>query len=159
MKKVLYLLGGILLFTSCMEKEIEISKLQERNGITYEVNQTKGFTGKAISKYENGQIKIESYYKNGKIIDTYKEYYKNGQLKIEENHKDVTSKHYYETGKLQSELIYENGILITRSYYDDGQQVKFEIANGLVKEYYYDGKLKMQGIYKNGNITPVEYYK
>ena len=39
-----------------------------RNGIIYLPNETKPFTGNNLCKYENGQIKSERTYKDGKLV-------------------------------------------------------------------------------------------
>ena len=60
MKKLLLLLFLIPLI-SCAEDwtgEKEVTFLQDRNGIRYEVNSDVGFTGKYVEYFENGQKNI-----------------------------------------------------------------------------------------------------
>ena len=59
----------VLLVAGCgSEKAIDFGQLVERDGIYYEVNSEVGFTGRAVTTYENGQKKSESYYKDGKMV-------------------------------------------------------------------------------------------
>lgn len=78
----------IFLFGCGGPKEVDISKKQEKNGIVYVENEKKPFTGKIISKYENGQMKMDSQYKDGKLEGIVREYYKDGQIQNEWNYKD-----------------------------------------------------------------------
>ncbi|MGL4567916.1 MAG: WG repeat-containing protein [Fusobacteriaceae bacterium] len=124
MKKYLCLIALSLVLVSCGKKEIDSSKLQNRNGIFYEVNQQKGFTGKAVSKYSNGQIKEEFSFKNGKPNGIFKVYYENGQLKEEGSYKDSklngSYKKYYENGHIS----YKDGVsfLLDGTLYSDLSQ-------------------------------------
>ncbi|MGL5964001.1 MAG: hypothetical protein ACRCZ9_11555 [Fusobacteriaceae bacterium] len=69
MRKKLYLVLICLSFLACGKKEvIEMTQLQERNGIAYKINEQKVFTGTATSKYQDGQLEFERNYKDGKII-------------------------------------------------------------------------------------------
>ncbi|MGL5099290.1 MAG: hypothetical protein ACRC6B_04520 [Fusobacteriaceae bacterium] len=88
MKKKLYLTFLCLSFLAFSGEVIDKSKLQNRNKINYKVNEQKGFTGTAISKYENEQLKDERNYKDGKENGLFKVYYGNGQLKWELNFKE-----------------------------------------------------------------------
>lgn len=138
MKKSLVLLSLVILLFGCGGmKEVDISKKEEKNGIVYVENQKKPFTGKIISKYENGQIKMESQYKDGKLEGTVKEYYEDGQVHNEWNYKD---------NHLDGEQrkYYENGQLSTEKYYKDNK------VEGIFKEYYEDGKIKSETEYKKG---------
>ena len=84
--KLSFLLLAIFII-SCSEKTIDMEKLQERNGILYEVNTTKPFNGTAIRTYSNGQIKVETKIRNGELIsDTI--WSENGQKSAELNYKD-----------------------------------------------------------------------
>ena len=120
MKKIIWLLGLILLFLSCKEKEIYISKLQEKNGITYKINQTQSFTGKAIAKDENGELKSEENYSNGVLNGPLKRYSENGQLISEEN---------YKNGELELDLNYNKNkiekLRINGNIWIENNEVKY----------------------------------
>jgi len=89
--------------------------------------------------YENGQIKEEGTYENGKPEGLFKRYYQNGQLEVEwfvKNEKtEGLFKVYHENGQLQSEAIYKEGM-----------------PDGPFKEYYSNGQLKDEGVYRNGKL-------
>lgn len=134
MKKLGILLFLSMLFISCKDKEVHSSKLQQRNGLVYEINQKKEFTGTAIttSRYgnttktpykkgkkdglmedywKNGQLKSSTPYKNGKIEGTCLEYFDNGQLVRQKVYKDdVLIDHIsmnFQTGKIEKREIFE----------------------------------------------------
>ena len=85
-----------------------------RNDIIYLPNETKPFTGNNLCKYENGQIKSEGNYKDGKPDGKVIDWYENGQIEAEENYKD---------GKLDGKATYwhENGQIERETTYKDGQ--------------------------------------
>lgn len=102
----------------------------------------KPFMGKAVERYEDGQIKSEATYVNGKRESVRKEYHKNGQIKREEIYKDGKRnggwKRYYENGKLK-----EKGL------YKDGKR------NGVWMLYDENETLKEEGVYKDGKRSGV----
>lgn len=77
---VISLLIAIYFFISYSEKEVDISKKQERDGIVYVVGSYRPLKGKLVDRYANGQIKIEYIYDGGELIAV-KTYFENGQLK------------------------------------------------------------------------------
>lgn len=89
MKKCLFfILLSLSLFSCGKEKEIDYTKLQNRNEVYYEINQEEPFTGIGIKKYENGQLQIIQHFKNGIEDGDFKIYYLNGQLQAEGIFKD-----------------------------------------------------------------------
>ncbi len=67
MKNTILILISLLFLTGCMEEkeEKEVSYLQDRNGVKYEVNTYVGFTGKYVEYDEKGQKKFEEHFKVG----------------------------------------------------------------------------------------------
>jgi len=63
MKNTILILISLLFLTGC---EKEVTSLQDRGGVKYEINSDVGFTGKYVEKYENGQKKVEEHLKLGK---------------------------------------------------------------------------------------------
>lgn len=130
----------ITLFISCTEKTITEDKLQERNGVYYEVNEKNPFSGIAIEKHSDGQIEEEKKYKNGKLVSALG-WDKYGQKEFEGNYRD--GKPYglhtwwYENGQKKSEGNYQNGKL-----------------DGIVIGWYENGKKKREANFKDGeNIS------
>lgn len=88
--------------------------------------------------YQNGKVKNDETFKNGKKVGTYKYYAENGKLLYEENFNDNGLKEgitnaFYENGQLESSYNYRNGEM-----------------HGVFKEFYEDGKLKDEGKYEYG---------
>ena len=110
MNKIIVILTSLLLIVGC---EKEVSSLQERNGVYYEINSEKGFTGNLIKKYPNGQKMSEGHHKDGKREGIYTDWYENGKKMNESNYKDgkleglVTN--WDENGQKESEMIFKNG--------------------------------------------------
>ena len=78
MKKLLTILCLVLL-VSC-SNEVPSHKLVIRQGIHYEINSTKPFTGIAVTYHDNGQVRAREEFKKGKLHGLWEEYYENGQL-------------------------------------------------------------------------------
>jgi len=69
-----------------MEKK-EVTSLQDRDGIKYDVNSEIPYTGKYVSYYENGQKRGEKNYKNGELDGLHTKWYENGKKEFEGNWK------------------------------------------------------------------------
>ena len=82
------------------------------------VEKPNNFSGKWLWWYENGQLKWEDNYKNGKEHGKWLYWYENGQLEWEENWKDGKPHGkclgWFESGQLEYEHNYKNGKKITR---------------------------------------------
>ena len=87
MKNTILILISLLFLTGCMEEK-EVSSLQDRGGIKYEINQEEPFTGKYVKYYDNGQKKVEKHYKDGKLDGLWTHWYENGQKRSVDNYKD-----------------------------------------------------------------------
>ncbi|MBT7575962.1 MAG: hypothetical protein HN642_02415, partial [Methylococcales bacterium] len=79
MKKIILILISLLFLAGCMEKEV--SELQARAGVKYEIKSEIPFTGKLIKRYENGLKKLEEHYDNGKLSGLSTEWYLNKRKK------------------------------------------------------------------------------
>ena len=90
-----------------------------RNGIIYLPNETKPFTGNNLCKYENGQIKSEGNYKDGKPDGKVIDWYENGQIEAEENYKDGKldgkATYWHENGQVEKEATYKDGKCISEN--------------------------------------------
>jgi hypothetical protein len=133
-----------------------------------------GFKKNGIDKiyYDNGNIKRECLYKDGKLNGEFKQYYENEQLQLYcsyiDNKKNGEFKEYYENKKLKLVGMYING-KINGEYkeYHENEQLKCSYTyiddkiNGEYKEYYENKKLKLVGMYINGKINGEykEYYE
>ena len=121
--------------------------------------------------YENGTLKREVPYVQGKRQGIAREYYPTGVLRATFEYKDdvwngIVAK-YYATGKLEHESIYENGrpnskgVRIFR-YYDDGR-TKYEYfydkdEGGYRKEYYPNGQPSLEMTIEGWNAYSCKNY-
>ena len=65
--KVLFMITFVLLFVSCGKpREVNITDAEIREGIAYVKGETKAFTGIIKSYYDNGALKEDTPYKDGK---------------------------------------------------------------------------------------------
>ena len=94
MKKILILVAALLII-SCgnNSKEIDLSLLENKNGVFYEKGAEKPFTGKVTAKYPDGKKMLESSWKNGKQDGKQTQYYEDGKA-------DGTIKVYDSSGKI-----------------------------------------------------------
>ena len=88
MNKLLLVAISLLLSMSAYGEEKVVNYLEERNGLQYEVNQEKPYTGKLIEYWENGQKLIETNFKNGKAEGLITTWYENGQKAFEINYRN-----------------------------------------------------------------------
>jgi len=117
--KVLFVIIFILLFASWGKpREVNITDTEIREGIAYVKGETKAFTGIIKSYYENGALKEDIPYKDGKKKGLFKAYYENGALKSEGNYKDDKKEGLFKA-------YYENGDLIAQYYYKDGKKIYY----------------------------------
>ena len=80
-------------------------------------------SGPVMVYYNNGKVKMERNFKEGKLEGPYKIYYDNGVLKEEGSYKndklDGVLKRYYKSGKLKAEEVYQDNLLLDRKTFDD----------------------------------------
>ena len=132
MKKI-FLTFLIFSVVSCSVSEVPLDSLVERNGITYQVNSDKPYSGKAIEYYANGQAEYIETYKKGKIAQE-EQYYENGQLEWRwsceggiENDMCPYEEYvdYWENGQLASKSTYKNGEVVQEEqYYENGNKIQ-----------------------------------
>ncbi len=159
MKNTILILISLLVFTGVIEGK-EVTYLEYRGGIGYEVNSEVGYTGKYVQWYENGQKKIfEENYVDGELDGLGIWWYANGQKGSEENYKggelDGLHTSWHENGQKKSERNYKGGERdgLQTYWYENGQK-KYE-------KNYKDGELDGLGIwwYENGQKWYEENYK
>lgn len=89
---------------------MKVSGLEERDGLMFEANDGKPFTGKHVNYWDNGdeQKKEEINYKNGVLDGLFTEWYENGQKSLEANFRngllDGVETIWYENGQKKYEL-------------------------------------------------------
>ena len=145
MKKHLTILCLVLL-VSC-SNEVPSYKLVERQGITYQVNSEKPFTGTSVEYYVDTIIKDQfeervlwkrTTYKDGVLDGLYESFHPNGQTGVRENYK-LGSEHGLH------EVFYKNGQSQETGNYIVGKK------DGLWEKYNkYNGDILKTEEYKNG---------
>ncbi len=95
MRKVLFLLIPCFVISGCNsdekpknEERVTVHIEKRADGLAYEQNQKKPFTGVFEGYYRNGYKKAEIHFKNGKQYGTAKMWYENGQQSHEANFYD-----------------------------------------------------------------------
>jgi uncharacterized protein len=135
-RSILLIISIYSLLASCT-KEVDYGSLVERNGIKYEVNSDKGYTGNSVGFHENGQKSIQSSFVDGKLDGGYKEWLDNGQLKVQCSYSDGvlidSLNEYFHSGQLKKQCNYSNGLL-----------------DGHYEEYWGNGTRKISSHYSNG---------
>ena len=89
MKKTLLIILPLLLIVGCSKEPINIEiTLVERDGIYYTRDTNKPYSGLGISLYDDGKKKEEGTYRNGKKDGKWTKWHANGQIKEETTYKD-----------------------------------------------------------------------
>lgn len=129
----------------------------------------KNETAKIKSYFDNSNIARELEYKNGDLVNTYKQYYYSGQLEnkmfFTDDEYDGTDIEYYENGNIKSEKEYQLGYLqgIAKNYYENGKlksviNYQNNTKSGEANYYNEKGQLTKKELYFNGEIYNAETY-
>ncbi len=99
--------------------------VNHKDGIAYEINTGKPFTGKLLKKHKNGLKKVEENYGNGKRHGVKTWWHENGQKRSEINYENG-KRHgvktwWHENGQKRFEINYENEQKIFKINYKDGK--------------------------------------
>lgn len=157
-KLIIALIFNLFVAGYAYAESITTTKIEERNGISYLLNEKEPFTGKNETYYPNGKKKFEENYKDGKV-NGFKWYGDDGKLITESIYKDgekYSSVQYYSNGKKFMETNYkdgkqnglstmwsENGNKVEEINYKDGKQ------HGL-STVWFGNNNKVGFIYENG---------
>ena len=140
---------------------VNLKELDLREGIIYLKGSDTPYAGKVSALYENGQMKAEVNYKDGKREGLTIGWYKNGQKKSEENYKggkpDGLVFGWYENGKKKVEGNFKKGKQsgLHVMWYEN-EQKEFEAnfkdgkCEGLVEEWHENGQKKWEANCKEG---------
>ena len=131
-------------------KEVSIKSLQKRgehgNQLYYLPNQDVPFTGKAVAKWPDGQMKTQISYKDGKRHGLKAHWYESGQKLSEINYK--YGKHH---GPLT--VWYENGQWMRSGNHVDGKMV------GVWTHWYENGQQRDELFYLGGYMGSAMVWK
>tara|TARA_B100000902_G_C27162442_1_gene839447 strand:- start:36 stop:881 length:846 start_codon:yes stop_codon:yes gene_type:complete len=155
MKKLLIFLLLCSLGFSQYNTPINFELLEERDGLYYQYNSPKPFSGKVF----NIQGRSEGSFRNGKKSGKFSFYFDNGQLK---------SQGYYSNNLQQRKwtYYYENGQINGTGSYKDGDgtdliedtEIPTHGRTGQWKYFYENGQLEFKATYKNGLYGPFKLY-
>ncbi len=142
---VLFIATPTLSFDFFGEEEINKSKLQERNGKKYKINQDEPYSGKVVDYYKNGQKKEEMTFKNGIYEGSVIQWYENGQKSVDINFKN---------GKQDGPAIYwhKNGQKATEGYFKGGKR------DGVYVEWHENEKKNLEMSFKDGELESMIFY-
>ncbi len=158
----------IVIFVFCIEYSLasEIvgaDHFLTRNGLIYEVNNEKPFSGKVIKRYKNGQKKKELSYKDGKKEGITTDWYENGQKKAvysyKDGKKDGHASVWYEKGQKKGEAHYKDGKRegLATDWHENGQKkavysYKDGKKDGHTSVWYEKGQKKGEANFKDGKL-------
>lgn len=87
----------LLAVAGCGEpKVVESNQLLDRDGLKYELDSGKPFTGVAMEHWPNGQKKVRVKYREGRLQGKLEGWYQNGQKMIEGEYRDGVTIRYQE---------------------------------------------------------------
>jgi len=92
---------------------VELSKLEERDGIHYLEGEKEPYTGEVVEYYDNGKVEGKMSFLNGVQHGEEVWYYENGQIEIQRTYKNghrhgefIT---YFENGEIEDRIVYIDG--------------------------------------------------
>lgn len=158
----IFFISSVVLAASA--RNVKIEQTEVKNEVLYIAGENEPFTGIVQKFYEDGNLEIESEFKEGILDGVSKSYYKNTKLEMEgsytEGRKNGVFKEYYENGKIKSEINYSYDLKegLAKTYYSNGNveaEGNFENGEeiGTTRVYYENGKLKEEIPYTNGVIN------
>ena len=167
MKKIILFAVALIISCSSPEPIDADSMLYKKDDKSFLIENDELYSGPAFKLHDNGKLRLELNYKDGKVDGSYKSYYENGELKIEsflmDGKKDGIHKTYYENGQLEQESPYKNDKRdgFARAYHENGQpklegSFKNDKLVGITKMYYENGQLKSEAIYKDGKLDGIK---
>ncbi|MBC2853648.1 toxin-antitoxin system YwqK family antitoxin [Cetobacterium sp. 2G large] len=170
-RNLLMILFGFLLVISC-NKTIESSDLvyNQTDGLFYEKDSTKPFTGTLIKRDEKtNKIITEWNYENGKNNGICKNFYEDGTKKFYGEFKNGIPngviKEYNNNGRLHIEENFKNGVLDgeKKEFYENGQlktveNYKDDFLHGKRETYTEDGVLKIIENYYFDELTSSNFF-
>ena len=163
MMKYILFITLVFTFIGCGLKHVETKFPNGKIKEVYTLNKNGEKEGKFQEYYEDGKIKEEAFFKNGKYSGIRTLFFQNGKPEIEENYTDGgllngAYKAYYDNGQVKVEKNYTQNVLTgpVKVYYESGK-IKEEVMmsdnneNGPFTEYYEKGQIHWKGTYLNGD--------
>jgi antitoxin component YwqK of YwqJK toxin-antitoxin module len=161
--------NGLLVTYSYLNKDGSVKEpvngetLIDRNGLLYEVNGQKPYTGDVFELYKDGSRKSTGSLKGGRYNGLNTLWYENGQKKQELTYKngkkDGLDTYWFENGQKQFEGTYKDGKFdgLSTSWYENGKKMSEQTykngkKNGLETVWYENGQKKQELTLKDGEV-------
>ncbi|WP_432205524.1 toxin-antitoxin system YwqK family antitoxin (plasmid) [Cetobacterium somerae] len=145
-KRVLIILTLLLCGFGKSLKEVDVERLQNRQGILYEINSQVGFTGVAVERDHKKRIISKISYTKG-IVD-------NDILEVPGKYVEYNNDLVYYHGEIFT------GKVVERDY-DGNLEFEVDVKNGKFDgpfiKYYKNGQIEGKMNYKKGNIVGENY--
>ena len=112
--RLLTLICLVLLSSCSQQPEVVTGHILVRDGITYHQDTNEPITGIVEEFYENGQLKVRQYYKDGKVDGWWESYHINGQVRgsgsVIEGNQDGVYVWFDSNGVPFMTRLYKNGV-------------------------------------------------
>jgi hypothetical protein len=112
------------------DREVLVSEINTKGGIGYYLDETKPFSGQAVSYNEKGYIVERFTIQDGKLNGLYEAYFWNGKLKIKGNYLNSKThglvQYFSEDGELLSEDCYQNHEQVELDFCKNGGSISAE---------------------------------
>ena len=167
MKNILSVLIVSLLLVGCSENRVLIDDLTNKGTEDSPIMYIKEelFNGIGFDIYSDGQLKLETNFKNGVFDGPHKVWYEDGELQCKGNYKegkkDGLWKEKAENCKIEENYI-DGKLEASRTFYFNGQlRSKANYIDGKVIHYHENGQLSMESNYNDESreTTRKEWYE
>ena len=125
-----------------LKEAVDWDSIEDRNGLSYQPNESKPFSGWAKSMYDSGQVEFLGQFKNGKHDGPYMSWYENGQRLLE--------------------IHWRNGKLVSASVWKpDGKPcpiTKIVDGSGIVARWDENGQKKLELHFKKNSLAEIREF-
>jgi antitoxin component YwqK of YwqJK toxin-antitoxin module len=173
-KLLFLLSAAVFLFAACENTPQSpiVMKTEEKDGVKteYEMDTVKGVKHGIYKMYhpDGKTVSIERQYKNDTLVGTEKLYYENGKIKSEASYVDGKFdgpfKEYFEDGKIKQEGTYKADAIEgeLKTYYPNGKlkekvTMLANLENGPFEQYHENGSILAKGTFKHDGNKAQEY--
>ncbi len=112
-----------------LKEAVDWDSIEDRNGLSYQPNESKPFSGWAKGMYDSGQVEFLGQFKNGKHDGPYMSWYENGQKWLEgtfkDGKRDGLGTQWHENGQKWLEGTFKDNEPVSAKYWNfKGEEVK-----------------------------------
>ena len=128
-----------------LKEAVDVKSLRNRNGLYYQDNKTKPYSGWVKEMYDSGQVEMLVKAKDGKEDGLYTSWHENGQKSNEVTYRDGKADGLWTWWR-------ENGQKAEEGTYKDGKK------DGLWAMWHENGQKVVEGTFKDGEIVSGKYW-